>query len=296
MKFLLLLLAVLVVVSLTQVIQAEEIYNEFIGLENLFKDPNSVVKLYKSGGFSLKNYDLGMAIFAHPVSQSEMIKFTVFYDGKVSRFLIEKESISDETISEPISPVPSKKTEPMIEELMTEPTPKKIEPKSSIGADISKYDIPTISREDGKTDFLLYIKTNRMTTQYLNEEFVFNSSFINARNHTFLEDVKVTIEIVRDDFVLKKSSAITEKSGSVSIDFGYLTYPLFYPGFCYDINVKAVYKDHSNTWSDDFEIVSLAQYWNPDTSWIGNAAYSYYPEEYKTEPRSEINSDSKCND
>ena len=47
---------------------------------------------------------------------------------------------------------------------------------------------------------------------------------------------------------------------------------------------------------NNFEIVYLGVYWNPDTSWIGQAAYSHYPEEYKTEPRSGIREYTKCND
>jgi len=109
----------------------EDKVNVFYGLANIFKDPDSIIKLYKSGGFSLKNYDLGIAIYAHPVSKTEMIKFVVLENGKVSRFIaLMEDSITYNEISNDVN------------------HPQKIEPKSSIGADISKWDIPTQGRND----------------------------------------------------------------------------------------------------------------------------------------------------
>lgn len=281
--FLLLLLPLLLIPANAQ--EEEENFRGFYGLDNLFNDPNSIVKLYKSGGFSLKNYDLGIAIFAHPVNKTDMFNFIVIENGKVSRFPLESKPLTDKVVTFP--PVKT----PVIEPKITE----RIEPKSSVGKDITKYDIPTISRDDGKTDFIILVKTDRLNTMYLDREFEFNASIQNGRTLEPLVDAKVSVEIVRDDFLLKSSASTTENGGQINIDFGYLTYPMFYPGFCYDVNVNVEYGNYTHVWTDDFEVSYLGSYWNPDTSWIGQSAYSHYPEEYKTEPRSEIRSDTKCN-
>lgn len=235
---------------------------------------DSKLKTYKSGGFSLKNPESGIAVWAHPINDAQY-KLVILTSEEVERM-----------------------TGSLIEEIEhIEPTGNQsIEPKSSVGADITKYDIPTVSRDDGKTDFKITVKTDRIHTEYLDKEFVFNASILNTRNGEPLEGAKVTAEIVRDDFLLMKASVVTEKGGKVNIDFGYLTYPLLYPGFCYDLNVTTEYGNHTSTWTDDLEIGYLGTYWHPNTSWIGQEAYSYYPEEYKTEPRIELRSDTTCND
>jgi len=235
--------------------------------EHTFFD--SYLKLYSSGSFSLKNPQEGIGLWAH-----------LLEDGKYRITILTSDGVQRITANE----------------FEDTPKPVRIEPKSSVGADITKHDIPVPSRDDGKTDFLMVIKSDMLTDVYLDKDFEFNVSVSNGRNGKPLVNTDVTIEIVRDDFTLKKSSTTTKKGGRALFDLGYLTYPLFYPNFCYDIVVTAKNGNHTQIWTDDFKIVYLNSYWHPDTSWIGQSAYSHYPEEYKTEPRSEIRSDSKCNE
>lgn len=91
----------------------------FYGLDYLFEDPNSNVKMYSSGGFSLKNHTVGIMIFGHP--EGEYYKMTVFVNGTVHRLLVDLYPIA-ENITE--------------------------EPTSSVGADLSRWDIPTEGRSD----------------------------------------------------------------------------------------------------------------------------------------------------
>ena len=269
----------------TQVVEAEEIHG-FYGLDGLFKDPNSVVKLYKSGGFSLKNYDLGIAIFAHPVSKTEMVKFTVIDWGdersnktKVSRFLVGIEPLTDEITS---VPTPSA-------------TPTRIEPKSSIGSDITKYDIPTISRDDGKSEFYLVFKPRTTFDSFtLGDKFELDAVVINGVNNTRVAGADISLEITRDGYIYKKISGKTSSGGTIHMEIGEMIYPLFYPNFCYDVIVTVEYGNYTHVWDDDFTVRAVGN-WNPDMSWLDLDRWNYLPDHFRDEDRTEVYADSHCN-
>lgn len=233
-------LTVVVIISLTQVAQAEEIYNEFYGLDNLFQDPNSIVKLYKSGGFSLKNYDLGIAVFAHPIDNTEMFKFTVLFDGKISRFLIDSSSIADEIISTVI-----------VNSAI-------IEPKSSIGADITRFDIPTTTSRDNVRDPRIIVYLDNVSIIMLNEQYTPNIKIEDQDFHKIPADINV--KITRDGITIKDISDST-KTGVLSPVINILD-DYFTPGFCYTITVTATAGNYTDTVQDDFSVFSTAKYWD----------------------------------
>lgn len=245
--------------------------------KNNSKHFDSQLKQYKHGSFSLKNTESKIGLWAHLLDNGSY-KMTVITNDGIQRIIgkvidgIKNDEIKNNT-----------------------PKPVRIEPKSSVGSDIKKYDIPSISRDEGKTNFLMMIKTDRLDVLYLDKDFVFSGRIIDGSSGQSLANADVDVEITRDGFTLMKSSTITQKGGMAIIDFGYLTYPLFYPDFCYDVITTVQYGNNTYVQNDDFKISSLKSYWNPDTSWIGTSSYLHYPEEYKTEPRIKIHTDSKCN-
>ena len=226
--------------------EAQEIHG-FYGLDELFKDSNSIVKLYKSGGFSLKNYELGIAVFGHPVDKSEMFKFTVMVDGKVSRFIIGMEPITpDKVVSESSTPVNSTR----------------IEPKSSIGADITKWDIPaknprTLERESGIVAYLPRIDQIMVNDEYAPNIKVENQDYQKTR-------ADVTLKITRDGYTIKSISDTIENgrwNPVINILDDYFT-----PQFCYTVTLTATSGNYTNTVEDDFIVISTAKYWSSDTN------------------------------
>jgi len=236
-------------VSVQYVQAQEEEVHTFYGLDDIFKDPDTVVKLYKSGGFSLKNYEMGMAIFAHPISQTEMFKVTVLYDGKVSRFLMESEALTE---SEPQIEIVTESGAIIIESEITE----RIEPKSSLGADITKYDIPTQGRNDGLNP--------RITVSFLDP----NSIFINDE-YTPAITIKneygkaVTADM---EMIITRNSKIIHETSEEAVN-GYwspvvdILYPEFIPGFCYEIEITAVSGNLTSSQTEDFLATTTAKYW-----------------------------------
>ena len=81
----------------------------------------SKVKFYNSGGFSLKNVESGILVYGHPVTSTQYKIFVLTSDGPY-RLLANIVNLNDYLITETI------------------------EPKSSLGADITKHDIPNIGR------------------------------------------------------------------------------------------------------------------------------------------------------
>lgn len=84
------------------------------------------LKTYNSGGFSLKNPESGIAVWGHPVT-SELWRLVIL--------------TSDGVVRMPGNTV-------IINDITTVNSTTTIESQSSIGADISRYDIPTTGRSD----------------------------------------------------------------------------------------------------------------------------------------------------
>lgn len=246
------------------------------------KHYDSKVKNYSSGGFSMKNAESGIVVFGHPTTNGKY-KLIVLTSDQVYRF----------------TGIPGMLAE--IEEIPTETNSTKtnstgiIYPKSSIGDDIAKYDIPTYNPRDTEQSFLMKLKTEELFRAYLNEEYIFNGRLSNVRTHEGLAGANVTVEIIRDDYVHKKQTVQAGKNGVISVEMNYLVYPLFYHGWCYDVKVTAQYGNNTQVWTDDLMVISKQGYWNPNTSWMGSNQYAHLPDNFREEPRSIEQSDRECN-
>ena len=89
---------------------------------------DSRLKTYKSGGFSLKNPESGIAVWGHPIEDATQYKLVILTSEGVERM-----------VASVIGFTPIEETE--------KETTTREEPESSVGADISKWDIPTVGRE-----------------------------------------------------------------------------------------------------------------------------------------------------
>jgi len=213
----------------------------FYGLENLFNSEDSTVKLYKSGGFSIRNYELGVAIFAHPISKTESWKFTVMYDGNVSRFLIENREIQDEE---------------EVEEVTTE---HRAEPRSSIGADINRFDVPTDNLRSEERESQIYIKMHKIDLVQLEKEFVPSLQVLNERHEG--TEAKIQIQISRGYTTILDVGFITDNMGRLNPQF-IMSNGLFESGHCYDMKIIAISGNLTHTLTDDFMIFSTEKYQN----------------------------------
>ena len=113
--------------------------------EDISEHYESQIKMYNSGGFSLRNIESGILVFAHPINDKQY-KIVVLTSNQVFRFTGITEILSDVV------------TKPKQLESDTEPTEQK-EHDNAVGSDIAKHDIPIISRDDDRKDFSLAIKS-----------------------------------------------------------------------------------------------------------------------------------------
>ena len=199
---------------------------------------------------------MGFAMYAHPVDKTEMLKVTVLYEGKVSRFLMESESIESEPIEEEVVIEESTKSTGIIY------------PKSSIGADITKYDIPTITR-DTPRDPKIAITFDSIDSIFINNQYTPNIIVTNQDHQKIIADVN--LKIVRDgDTIINLSS--TASKGMWSPIINIVDYK-FSPGFCYDVTVTATLGNLTATATDDFIVVTTAKYWDRTLSPIDSDSH-----------------------
>jgi len=240
---------------------------------------DSKVKTYNSGGFSMKNHKSGIIVFGHPISNSQY-KLLVLTSDKVYRF-IGVSGIIEELNEEPIS------SEEEIESDI-------IEPSSSVGADITKYDIPTPSR-GGEQSFLMTFKPlTFLDSMNLNDEFELKGYVYNVRTAERI-DADLTLEISRDNYILKSVKKSIPSFGTVDIEIDDMIYPLFYPTFCYEVKLTMEYGNYTSVWTDDFVMYYPrgTAIWEPDLNWIDR--WDYLPQSFRDEPRQSIIEDDRCN-
>ena len=82
------------------------------------------IKEYKSGGFSLRNSQSGLAVFAHPVGENNQYKVLILTSEGSQRYISQ---LIKYNIVEDVQSINKTETEPSV----------------LVGADISKYDVPT---------------------------------------------------------------------------------------------------------------------------------------------------------
>lgn len=197
---------------------------------------DSKVKFYKSGGFSIKSSEI--AIWGHPISSSQYDLLILTSEGKT------KLTASTNEIHDVIS---------------SEGTLQIIEPKSSIGADITKYDIPTNPRDQEREPKII-VYLDSVSHIFVNDEYAPN---IKVENQDFEKIAAVVnLEITRDGHTIKSISDSVSNgvwNPIINVLDDYYT-----PGFCYTITVTAASGNHTATAQDDFSVVSTAKYWDKD--------------------------------
>lgn len=247
---------------------------------------DSKVKTYKSGGFSMKNPESGITVFAHPIFDDKY-KLVVLTPNAVYRFIGVSENPNDfDGKSTPVKEIESSN-----DTIVTE----RIEPKSSIGSDITKWDIPVISRDDGKDTFLMTFKpTQTLDSLNLGDKFEIDGFVYSVRNSTKIVDVDVTLEISRDDIILRSVETKSGTGGTIGVEISEMIYPLFYPNFCYDVKITMNHGEYTAVWTDDFVMLHNGA-WDPDMSWIAEDRWNYLPQSFRDEPRVSMNADEHCN-
>lgn len=207
--------------------------------EGRSKIVDSKVKFYNSGGFSLKNYESGILVYGHPISDMQY-KIVILTSDGVHRLLANVIDLNYYNISETI------------------------EPKSSLGADITRHDIPILERYEPSTEIGLLTTFNVVEMIFVNEEYSPNITVKNSNNVIQkLSGANMTIQISRDGNVMREFSGETNVSGKWSPVLKVL-YPEFRPSFCYDVIITTQYEDLVLEQHDDFIVSTVAKYWESE--------------------------------
>lgn len=244
---------------------------------------DGVIKTYKSGGFVIKNIESGIVLFAHSIG-NEQYRLVVITNGNIHRLIGVSEIISES-------------------DAIVAPSSLYDEPVSSVGADITKWDVPTDTGRDSDkaTSLLLTITGQTIPNMFrLGDDFEWNGYVYNARqgNSARMVDIPVTLEISRDDFVLRSYTQDSNSGGQIRFLIDEIDYPEFYPEFCYDMKIMASYNGTNFIVEDDFvmQYTLGTKIWEPNTSWMGLNQWNHLPTDYKQEPRPRVNSDANCNE
>lgn len=236
---------------------------------------DSEIKHYKSGGFRMANdYSL---LFAHPEN-----------DGTYKVVFLTSEGVQrlEMSVIQLEESIPVEETVPEVTE--------RIEPKSSVGADITQHTFENKTRGSGVSEHIYTIKGDYLTSMTLGDEYDRSFRVYDAKYNENLEGIPVTFEIIRDDFVHISIEEETTTGGIVRINTDNMDYPLFYPNFCYDVIVTATIGDDTAVWDDDF-LMKYSGAWNPDMDWTGESRWNHLPSSFEDEPRRSLNSDEWCN-
>lgn len=222
---------------------------------------DSKVKFYKSGGFSIKNPESGVLVYGHQVSDSQYDLVILTSQG-VQRLTATTNQFNE------------------IEDV-SDDTPQRIEPKSSIGSDI-KQNLPEPKRYEPSKEIDILVRFDEVSMIFVNDEYAPNVKVINENYLTqYIEDVNMTLEVTRDDNPVKTVSGTTNKFGAWNPVIK-MTYPTFYPGFCYDVTITGQWQNQTQIETDDFLVTTIQKYWE-------------YGEEYSL-GRDKIESDYDCNE
>jgi len=243
---------------------------------NSSKHYDSIVKKYSSDSFTMRNPESGILVFAHSI-EYDQYRLVVVTTDKVYRLIGVLQTISE------LEPVESSVTEPT----------------SSVGADITIYDVPTIDRDDGKDTYILsFSTTESIDNIYLEDKLDFTGYLYEVKTAKKLADADVTVELSRDDYVIRTQYYETSSSGYVDVEFSELDYPEFYPTFCYQVIMTLVSGNTTYTWNEDFVMgYPVYEYgiWEPDMEWLQDEDWDYLPKEFRNEPREYLSADDRCN-
>jgi len=238
---------------------------------------DSRLKTYKSGGFSLKNLESGIAVWGGYLNG----------DPTQYKLLILTSEGAERIVASVIEYTPLEETE--------KETTTRVEPKSSVGTDITKWDIPKPTRSNPEPEPIYAITAEKIDKFKLGEDFNMSFKVYEVRQNKVLEDVKVSLSISRDGLVHKTFSGQTGLGGLVNVEFKDLDYPLIYPGFCYDVEFIAEIGSEPTTWKDDFKVTKFNGVWNPNMSWVDEPKWDWLPSSFEDEPRRTVFADKRCN-
>lgn len=272
----------------TAILIAKDGSSNFIKFQNengLSVHFDSKLKQYNSGGFSMKNYESGILVFGHKINMSQY-KLVIITSENVYRLIGFIDVIRDiEPQKEILKPeiVESEKN-----------ISGKINPESSIDSNVSKWNVPTTNPRSQEPTPLLTISGDRIESMTLSSEYDRSFKIWDARNNSKIENAIVKLEISRDNKIFKSLEEISSSGGMVRFETSGLTYPLFYPNFCYDVKVTATHGNLTATWTDDFKII-YSGIWNPNTDWMSDSRYNHLGEDFREEPRKTTRADENCN-
>ena len=165
----------------------------------------------------------------------------------------------------------------------------RIEPKSSVGADLSRYDIPdTTTRPEivaGELDNM-YIQMNEVhNLKKIGEVLDINVTLkVPGQSYGGVENADIQLKIVREGYTIYEDSGVSNKNGKWSTST-VLEWPYYYPAYCYDVQITAEKEGVIKTESDDFLIFgeNHGVYLDEDYEWLlGN--------------KKPTDTDRKCND
>jgi len=156
----------------------------------------------------------------------------------------------------------------------------------------------TIRDSDKASPMILSFKNNGIIDSVSSEDdFKISGYVYNARNNTKLVGADVTIQIIRDDYVIRELSQKTKSAGTVSFNFRNIDYPEFHPTLCYDVDVTVNYQGNEIVLSDDFLMKNKlgGSVWTHDMEWLDIQKWYYLPDSFRTDIRETIRADKTCN-
>jgi len=271
---------------------------------------DSDVKNYNSGGFRMRGS--GALLFAQPTSDDQYKVILLIKDNgeiQIQRLnnvtAIFEKNISVEKKENTVNPYDLWGRMAAVSEHnpSTDTNTTTIHPQSYVGADISKYDVPTNLKRDNdrSKSFLMAVTSlnSKLDKIHLGAEFEYIGKVWTVRNSTGIENATITLEISRDGYVLKTVETKSILGGMFRIQIqDNLIYPLFYPRLCYDVEVTAQHGNYSSVITEDFEIeYSIGtRVWEPNMDWIDEPKWDYLPHNFSEVPREIVRGDDNCNE
>lgn len=221
------------------------------------------LKTYKSGGFSLKNPESGIAVWGSPMEDATKYKLVILTSKGVERIVA---GVVEYTPLEEIE-------EEKIDTDYTNEILKEYWENRS-----TDYTRPA----DVKNPFMLDINYMEHNSIFVGDEYTPTIKINDRGGHIGVPEVEVIIEISRNNGLLQKLTGITDRFGTWNPAYKIL-YPPFIPSFCYQVEITANYLNHTASETDDFLVTTIAKYWKSNTG------------EYTIEPQN-IPQDYDCND
>jgi hypothetical protein len=209
------------------------------GVNNIVKIQNeeyydSEIKTYKNGGFSLKNKESQfMGIWAHP-TENGLYKITLLQNGEFHRLMgIEKfDSLNDHT------------------------------PTSSLGSDITKWNIPgdntrTLPTGVGKTPEI-YIKLDRIKQVVTDDGYNPDIELLSKYFNEVIPDARMELEITKNGTKIFSYNGYTNTFGKWNPEIDMDNFHYLH-GKCLDVKIRATNGNLTDTFYDDFTIVSTGK-------------------------------------